>query len=263
MGHEIFYKKKNFQDWKEGMLSHEQQGRNMPVLAEYWGNFSNNERSGLGTMEFQDSGFRYHAQTVIKDELRLDGRWLGGSPIAGGMITNLQSHSSVPTASKPSSRYRFMNRFKRMEDSKDASIEKEWEESSRLDGRYRNKLESKKKEMFTSHRNKIIRDEIEVEQDAARNGKFQNFDRIGEQKSTLLPDPKQDNPLNANRTWIRETTQSIEKKWTDKGYKFEEYSERMNRVRCQYNALEDQWNSINIESMREKAVSKNDDIRVE
>ena len=86
----------------------------MDFLAKYMGYFSNNFRSGLGTMEFQDTGFRFQDNGIEKDVLKLDGTWFGGKSIAGDKITNIEYDYSAPTSYTYFSQYRLLKRFKRV-----------------------------------------------------------------------------------------------------------------------------------------------------
>ena len=277
------------------------------ALAKYWGYFSNNDRSGLGTMEFQDttdSSLRFQhdsdsSSATAKDELQLDGPWLRGKPIAGGKITNLQSDSSMPTTNPLSCgrgsgrRYKLLNRFKRVEDHKDMEVEKEREERARVDGRFRAIVESKKTQMFALHRNNILqalsRDQHGVgggggaEEGGTKHGDMSSNDknegntdhnptrtrtrththtyklsaeedsRKGSQHTSKYISTRSSSHQHCTTT-IRETTQSIETKWREMGSEFEGLKETMNRVRYQYNLLEDQWNGINLGVIRERAL---------
>ena len=212
MGQEVFYKKSN------------------DVLSKYTGYFCNNERSGVGTMELQDAGFTFDCR---KGNLRLDGPWLGGEPKAGGMITNLQFASSMPTTNKPSSQYKLLNRFKRIEEHKDLLENRELVNSERMNVDFRSFVESKKKQMFDMHRKNVKQALSE-----------QRSEKVQLERERKLP-PKSIN----SRGLQREIVESVEKSWLEMGLDFEESTD-MRCVRTEFDLLQEKWDVMNLDKIR-------------
>ncbi len=284
MGTEIYYKKKNKQDSMHTAHKHGDKVstcKQENSLASYFGHYSNGDRNGLGTLKFQDTGFRFHDRST-KDFLQLDGPWLGGRPIAGGKITNVESTSSTPTTNKFSSRYRFLNRFKKVEDYKDETIVDELKGICRVDERFRALLESKKKQMFGNTTNHLLchfdNEKVDSSSDIKVVPKSNITNKkgtahpprlgqiIGEQRKPSLKSPAKEvlrTPTSSStrpprhlspRNCIRETRKTIEQKWKEMGCQFEYLTESMNHISNQYNLLEDQWNSISLDVVRDRAL---------
>ena len=260
MGKEIFYKRTKASSTRKEDI----------ILATYSGCFCNNERSGLGTFEFQDTGFTFI--NAVKDDLLLDGPWLRGNPGAGGKVTNSNYCSSTPTTNRSSTRYKFLNRFKRVEDHKEAIAGSELQEITRVESRFRTMVESKKKNIFDFHRKKVIKARTHSVASNATRLDPKSKETEGIRASSSVNSVRNNTTYhhhptssrirvdsNAARTskhkTVRSTSKHVETLWSEMESTFERFQSVMDPVQQEYNSLGDKWEGIHLDTLRERATA--------
>jgi len=247
VGEQSFYKK-NFKD----------------KLAQYTGYFCNNDRSGIGSLEIQDSGFGF--QDVGKECLRIDSTFLAGEPKSGGMITNLEFHTSIPTTNRPSSKYRLLNRFKRVEEQKDLAIMRASLESEKNDFHLRSTIELKKKEIYNHHHGRIT-ESLAGNDDLPRMLSEREMRLPSQSKSSKVHSPrcfKEDKDSSALNTAtlgnheladgsVHNIINALEKEWMDMGSNFQVLKIEMQVIYDGINLMQEELNLINLTDWHKSA----------
>lgn len=258
LGSEVFYDRTSNHKSKKDVQGGTVSGK--PVLARYNGFFCNGRRSGIGTLHFRDSSDAC-AYSRAKTELRVESKWLGGQPKAGGMITDLRfQNSSVPTTNKPSSKYKWLNKLSKVERHKDSLTHEELVRIEKEELIFRSTVESKKGDIFHIHLDNAVRAASGLErakgayQEAemklpSRSEYFNNCNRISaptsQQEASESPGLRivkvPENGVRKMASAVLDMIQSVEMEWDKLGLKFEEYRDMMRGVRSEFDLLQEKW----------------------
>jgi hypothetical protein len=238
------------------------------LLAVYKGSFVNNCRSGIGCMELTDSGFDYGNRE--KESLRIDGPFIAGEPTRGGMITNVDLHCSIPTTTRPSSSYRLLNRFRRVEEHKDVNLLRKIQENQVQEYRFRAILESKKKDIYDTHHQNLLKMSLNgkvdlKEQETRSLSPFARHDincfRVYAPRSLheaeVCPGVKVQNvPTdNCNESVFQGLFRSIKESWTAMGIDLEKWKPFMQPVSLEFDLIQEKWDNINVDHIWGEVVS--------
>jgi hypothetical protein len=239
------------------------------TLAQYTGYFYNNRCSGIGSLELQDSGFGF--LDVGKETLRVDGIFLAGEPKSGGMITNVDFHTCIPTTNRPSSKYRLLNRFKRVEEQKDRAIMRATLKNENYDLCLRSTVELKKKEIFNYHHGRItetlhgeasprtlsVRERRLPSQSKSHKKHMKVFGPHSIEQAEASPglnrvllDAQESKDGIAKRV-----LKELEKDWTDMGFDFKaSKKDEMQVIQEQIDLMQEELNFINLAHLQETAI---------
>jgi len=272
--HKSTTKRSNYQGsfvggMKHGLGEHTFYKKNAKeTLAQYTGYFYNNRRSGIGSLELQDSGFGF--LDVGKETLRVDGIFLAGESQSGGMVTNVNFHTCFPTTNRPSSKYRLLNRFKRVEEQKDNSIMRATLKSEYYDLCLRSTVESKKKDIFNYHHGRItesLNGEESPRMLSAREMRLPSQSK-SYKKHMKVFGPHSIEQAEASpglNTVLLETQESedgiakrilkdLEKDWTDMRFDFKASKMEMQVIQEQIDLMQEELNFINLAHLQEAAL---------
>lgn len=232
-------------------------------LAIYRGSFVNNCRSGIGCMELKDSGFDYENRE--KENLRIDGPYIAGEPTRGGMITNVDVHCSIPTTTRPSSRYRLLNRFRRVEERKDAHLLRNIQENQLQQNRFRAILEAKKKEIYDTHHKNLLKMCLNGKGDDCQTQDQNSCPRISRHdinsfrrvyaprsfhEAEVCPGLKIQRATSDTcneESVLQGLIRSIKESWSVRGIDFKKWTPFMQPATVEYHLIQEKWDHINID----------------
>ncbi len=268
--------KGNFVDGsKHGMGEEVLFNKRGTMCSKYVGLFSNGKKSGLGSFEFRDVGFPSENETGEKARLQLHGYWLSGQPKSGGLIAKDLSSFAVPTTNNPSSKFRWLHRFKRVQDRKEREQDNREKEMIHHDVEFREYIEMKKKRLFGMHRESILSTLLsKVDKNDERRRKNKN-DNIHDE---ILPSnakyfkarkfnkgPKTlDEAINnsmpglimvdyfneAEQGVVRTMMNEIKQNWLETGIELID-SLDMKMLEEEYNRLDEEWSLIDVHKIHE------------
>lgn len=244
------------------------------MCSKYIGLFSNGKKSGLGSFEFRDVGFPSESDTNEKARLQLHGYWLSGQPKSGGLIAKDLSSFAVPTPNNPSSKFRWIYRFKKVQDRKECEQDYREKEMISHDVEFRQYIEMKKKRLFDKHRQLILSTLLSKvdKNDEKRKSKNDNMhDEILPSKAKYFKarkfnkGPKTlveainnsmpglamvDNFKEAEQGVVRTMVNEIKQKWLETEIELND-SLDMKMVEEEYNCLDEEWSIIDVNKINE------------
>lgn len=243
------------------------------VLSRYKGLFSNGKRSGLGRMEFNDVGFPGTSNSTEKARLKLDGYFFSGQPKAGGMIAKGVSSFAVPTTNKPSSKFRWLHRLKRVQDKKEDDLARSEIMIMRHDVSFRSMIETKKKELFEKYRQLVKsilsgNHEIQKGVSSKNNNNHKNIlpsqakyfkqRKVNKGPTTLheglnnwAPGLQMvDHTSDYNQSVLRNIMNQVRTKWSDMGIE-ELKNVEMSSIEKEYCKMEEEWSVIDVNKVHE------------
>ncbi len=234
------------------------------VLCKYKGMYCNERRSGLGGLEFRDSGFNDDS----KDNLRLKGYWLAGQPKSGGSVS--KDTSEVPTTQNPLSRFRWLYRLKRVEDKKESFVGERYQRMEKAEYTFRQVIEDKRRCLYDNHEQLVKsmlwdrkgRHKIESNDSATlpSKSKYYSQRRVNEAPksvedalTSLIPGLRMVE-RNPNGRVIKGMIDLACTKWTEMKLNLFKTDE-MNKINKEYEEMEEQWSIIDVDKIR--ATTKN------